>query len=742
MAEAKKEFERRKREAEQGNVIAQNNLGVCYRIGKGVAKDEKKAFEWYEKAAKQGNAKAQCNLGFCYENGWGVAKDEKKAFEWYEKAAKQGNAKAQCNLGFCYENGWGVAKDEKKALEWYEKSEKDIVIASTNFKRLQNKMKDEDEKRKKEAKSKAVETKSRNEVPEEKKTIEEKSENGEDVRKPSGYENTDWKMFKNSTAGRKWTLGLISEEALKERYDSNIESLSNERVAFHKRILDNSKSWPSAPGEELVVEKWTSKNAEKLRSDIEKTFRDAYTTHNPLRVCVVGGGPTGLIAAINLAELLGKGVRVSVYDIRWEQLENGTVVSNARRRRDQVVTLQRDALRELSVETLKCLFANYDEPVWFDISRNIPIREVEDRLLVRAQMFDIKNLIELTPILRERMETMKTRLLRESDVIIGADGGSSWTRRTFFELKNMDIEDEGRKIFWDKTMGVAFQIPLEDLRKGDDNRSLLEIAKEWQALNTAVTLSQRRYLVNASTQCFDPVTKKQCARGFLNIQLSEEEYKRVITRDGKACTFRNPAFVRDEKGNLPNGEDEEKEFLPLSDCKNFTETDIQLAETIKVGLKMFDIDLKRHVKSINRIKILLRWTEKVVTEKEDTIIALIGDAAFQTHFWPGRGMNSGIKTATALVLEIGAMMYSGKRPLASRLERGEKKIFRSGVIHDSEMNKFSAFVNSLRNREHAGRSELFVCGKEMSDVIKKAKLNPVVHRGLNYAKSLTRRSMR
>ena len=52
--------------AEQGYAKAQFRLGVMYRKGKGVRKDDPAAFKWYKKAAEQGYAKAQHNLGVMY----------------------------------------------------------------------------------------------------------------------------------------------------------------------------------------------------------------------------------------------------------------------------------------------------------------------------------------------------------------------------------------------------------------------------------------------------------------------------------------------------------------------------------------------------------------------------------------------------------------------------------------------------------------------------------------------------
>ena len=47
------------------------------------------------KAAEQGFTRAQVNLGYCYEMGDGVAKDLDKAAEWYNKAANLRNGEAK-----------------------------------------------------------------------------------------------------------------------------------------------------------------------------------------------------------------------------------------------------------------------------------------------------------------------------------------------------------------------------------------------------------------------------------------------------------------------------------------------------------------------------------------------------------------------------------------------------------------------------------------------------------------------
>jgi TPR repeat protein len=69
-----------------------------YANGEGVPQDASKAVELFKKAAEQGNVDAQNNLGVMYYSGEGVSRDTDKAKEWFSKAAAQGNEEAKANL--------------------------------------------------------------------------------------------------------------------------------------------------------------------------------------------------------------------------------------------------------------------------------------------------------------------------------------------------------------------------------------------------------------------------------------------------------------------------------------------------------------------------------------------------------------------------------------------------------------------------------------------------------------------
>src|ERR1035437_6669866 len=58
--------------------------------------------------AEQGDAVAQHNLGVIYENGLGVPQNYAEAVKWYRLAAEQGYGPSQFNLGLLYDKGRGV----------------------------------------------------------------------------------------------------------------------------------------------------------------------------------------------------------------------------------------------------------------------------------------------------------------------------------------------------------------------------------------------------------------------------------------------------------------------------------------------------------------------------------------------------------------------------------------------------------------------------------------------------------
>ncbi len=106
--------------AEQGDAVAQADLGRRYYAGEGVPQDDGEAVRWTRLAAEQGYAPAQYSLGLLYFRGRGVPGDDAAAARWYRAAAEQGHAPAQAALSSLYAYGAGVEEDPVLASMWIE----------------------------------------------------------------------------------------------------------------------------------------------------------------------------------------------------------------------------------------------------------------------------------------------------------------------------------------------------------------------------------------------------------------------------------------------------------------------------------------------------------------------------------------------------------------------------------------------------------------------------------------------
>jgi len=82
------------------------------------ARDYQKALRLWKSLAEQGNVQLQLLLGLKYKEGIGVPKDDAKVAYWLTKAAKQGDEYAQTELGVMYRYGHGVPEDYVLAYAW------------------------------------------------------------------------------------------------------------------------------------------------------------------------------------------------------------------------------------------------------------------------------------------------------------------------------------------------------------------------------------------------------------------------------------------------------------------------------------------------------------------------------------------------------------------------------------------------------------------------------------------------
>jgi TPR repeat protein len=78
--------------AESGNVRAQGLLGFAYESGLGVSRDDIEAAKWYRRGADTGDDIAQFNIGIMYRDGrGGLPRDPVRAYLWLDSAAVRGH---------------------------------------------------------------------------------------------------------------------------------------------------------------------------------------------------------------------------------------------------------------------------------------------------------------------------------------------------------------------------------------------------------------------------------------------------------------------------------------------------------------------------------------------------------------------------------------------------------------------------------------------------------------------------
>ena len=90
------QFQDNLKAAQEGNRVAQYNLGVDYFHGLRTGENHLQALKWFAPAAKAGHSGAQYYMGECYFHGLGTLDvDQEEALIWYQKAAAQGHQLAQ-----------------------------------------------------------------------------------------------------------------------------------------------------------------------------------------------------------------------------------------------------------------------------------------------------------------------------------------------------------------------------------------------------------------------------------------------------------------------------------------------------------------------------------------------------------------------------------------------------------------------------------------------------------------------
>lgn len=103
--------------ADQGDALAQYSLGMLYRTGREVPRDDVLAFKYLSLAAAQELPAALSALGEMYERGEGVQQSYEVAAKLYQASADDVRT-AQYRLGELYYKGLGVESDPISGYMW------------------------------------------------------------------------------------------------------------------------------------------------------------------------------------------------------------------------------------------------------------------------------------------------------------------------------------------------------------------------------------------------------------------------------------------------------------------------------------------------------------------------------------------------------------------------------------------------------------------------------------------------
>lgn len=364
---------------------------------------------------------------------------------------------------------------------------------------------------------------------------------------------------------------------------------------------------------------------------------EAGTDTGKLKVLVSGGGPVGLAFALLLVNKMGSNVEVRIYDLRWRKDDQGRVVwkgeEDRNARRQQVVTIQSRQFLRLPATVQDRLFKNggYTEmwPLGPDSiqktrPRNIRVADVEDELLAMAN-----DAAEITLVPEPFSAELMGDLIREHHLFVIAEGARSSSfeyLKDHFGAPNDTMYRLSGSHISDFVLGLRVKSRLQD------------------SAAVLLTVMQNRFLLNSKS-----------GDGFLNMRLA-------------------PSEVREVRGFIDNG----NEFLVVDCiqsrpclmesgtrgmfvCKTHGSifgpkfiTTSQLWPRIKHGLRLFGVrpnDLSAvtafRLEMIHRPRFTIPYIERTSTSP-GTYALLIGDSANAIHFWPGRGLNSGLASAISL----------------------------------------------------------------------------------------------
>ncbi|WP_199546728.1 FHA domain-containing protein [Streptomyces sp. N35] len=362
-----------------------------------------------------------------------------------------------------------------------------------------------------------------------------------------------------------------------------------------------------------------------------------------LNVTVSGGGPVGLGLALLLESLMGERVSLTVYDGRWTTARDGRVVwkdeDQGNVRRQQVVTVQSRQYLALPQEVRERLFreGTFSEmwPAGPDSvqghnPRNIRIAYVEDTLLAMAN--EKPRRIRLVP---QWFDAVKHQEVTAAGHVLAiCEGGRSRTRAHFaekFGQADASIYSLDGEHLQDVVLGLKVKSRLSD------------------PMSVLLTVAQNRFLLNSLH-----------GEGFLNMRLTADEAREVIGIDPVRQVFEE--CIASRPCVMNRGAD--GDFSCATHSTLFLPALIKgsaLWKRVKEGLVLFGVD-EDDLAAVTAFRLDMvqrpRFTARLhapTATAPGTYGFLLGDAANAIHFWPGRGLNSGLGSAISLARSLSGL---------------------------------------------------------------------------------------
>ena len=357
-----------------------------------------------------------------------------------------------------------------------------------------------------------------------------------------------------------------------------------------------------------------------------------------LNVTIAGGGPVGLSLALMLDDLMGEKVAVRVYEGRWTR-RDGRVVwktkAEGNTRRMQVVTIQSRQWTKLPADVQQRLFGSTDHSHMWPAGpdsvddlppRNIRIAYVEDQLLALAGE---RRRITLVP---ERFDPAAAHDdLVGQHVLAICEGSRSRTREHFIDrfgaADSSQYSVDGRQV-QDVVLGLRVKSDLPD------------------PMAVLLTVAQNRFLLNSLR-----------GEGFLNMRLTDDETSEAIGIDPvrqvfTECIQAQPCLMERGSNGAFACSTHDTYFLPA-----LLRTS-RLWGRVEEGLRMFGI-AEENLTAVTAFRLDMvarpRFTAQLfapTATTPGTFGFLLGDAANAIHFWPGRGLNSGLASALSLARSL------------------------------------------------------------------------------------------